>query len=375
VLGAGPAGSLAARELAGRGLQVLLVDVARFPRPKVCGGCLNRVSLAALERAGLGEVPAQLGAPRLTTLLLAAGGQKATIPLARGAACSRAALDAALARKAAAAGAAFLDGTRGTIAHIDEGTVGVTLHGEDGNVAVKTRIVIAATGLAGGFLRDESRLSTVVAKGSRVGAGTLIPGEPGAYPAGIIHMAHGRSGYVGLTAVEDGRLNVGAALDPEFIRERGGLGTAAAAILLEAGFPIPNWLAAARWRGTPRLTVRRRPVALRRVFILGDAAGYEEPFTGEGMGWAMSSALALAPLAARAARSWEDSMALRWERTYQELVGRRARLCHLVAAGLRRDGLTRAAVRVLRTVPALAAPLVWAINDPPSPPQACAGTA
>src|SRR5262245_23559213 len=41
VVGAGPAGSLAARELARRGASVLLVDRSPFPRPKVCGSCLN----------------------------------------------------------------------------------------------------------------------------------------------------------------------------------------------------------------------------------------------------------------------------------------------------------------------------------------------
>jgi flavin-dependent dehydrogenase len=41
VVGAGPAGAMAARELARRGAGVLLVDRAQFPRYKVCGGCLN----------------------------------------------------------------------------------------------------------------------------------------------------------------------------------------------------------------------------------------------------------------------------------------------------------------------------------------------
>src|SRR5262249_26661731 len=48
VVGAGPAGATAARELARRGLDVLLVDRAAFPRWKVCGCCLNGNALATL---------------------------------------------------------------------------------------------------------------------------------------------------------------------------------------------------------------------------------------------------------------------------------------------------------------------------------------
>ena len=52
VVGAGPAGSVAACLLARRGLDVLLLDQARFPRAKACGGCLNRSTLARLAAAG-----------------------------------------------------------------------------------------------------------------------------------------------------------------------------------------------------------------------------------------------------------------------------------------------------------------------------------
>ena len=41
VVGAGPAGSTAARELAARGVEVLLLDRARFPRDKPCGGSVT----------------------------------------------------------------------------------------------------------------------------------------------------------------------------------------------------------------------------------------------------------------------------------------------------------------------------------------------
>ena len=54
VVGAGPAGSMAALEIARRGRSVLLVDKASFPRYKVCGCCLNARALSLLELADLG---------------------------------------------------------------------------------------------------------------------------------------------------------------------------------------------------------------------------------------------------------------------------------------------------------------------------------
>ena len=64
VAGAGPAGTTVARLLAARGLSVLLVDRATFPRDKVCGCCLNGVAVDALERTGLGGLLGDLGAHR-----------------------------------------------------------------------------------------------------------------------------------------------------------------------------------------------------------------------------------------------------------------------------------------------------------------------
>ena len=62
VVGAGPAGAVAAVLLARAGRRVLLLDKATFPRRKVCGCCLNGHALSALAAAGLGELPARLGA-------------------------------------------------------------------------------------------------------------------------------------------------------------------------------------------------------------------------------------------------------------------------------------------------------------------------
>ncbi|MEM7623397.1 MAG: FAD-dependent oxidoreductase, partial [Planctomycetota bacterium] len=53
VIGAGPAGSVAAFVLARRGMRVLLVERRAFPRDKVCGGCLAPAGAATLEALGM----------------------------------------------------------------------------------------------------------------------------------------------------------------------------------------------------------------------------------------------------------------------------------------------------------------------------------
>src|SRR5580765_6282294 len=55
IVGAGPAGTVAATVLARAGARVRLVDRARFPRDKLCGDTVNPGTLAALRRLGLAQ--------------------------------------------------------------------------------------------------------------------------------------------------------------------------------------------------------------------------------------------------------------------------------------------------------------------------------
>jgi flavin-dependent dehydrogenase len=342
VIGAGPAGSVTARELARQGSRVLLVDRAVFPRAKVCGCCLNGATIETLRRAGLGHVLA--GAVPLKNLILACGKRRAELALPRSVALSRDALDARLVREATEAGVEFRHGT--TVRH-------------DSDLLARSRVTIAATGLAGSEARPEL--------GSRIGAGVVVPAEaaPQFYRPNAIHMAVGRGGYVGLVRVEDGRLDVAAAFDASFVRSAGAPGLAAEAVLRGVGWPVPHELAGAPWRGTPALTRRPGRVAGDRFFRVGDAAGYVEPFTGEGLGWAVMSAVALAPIAARAVRGWDESLARQWEAAHHHLIGPRQRVCRLVARALRSPSLTSLGIRILAIAPVLARPVIAALNRPP----------
>lgn len=359
VVGAGPAGALAARELARSGARVLLVDRARFPRGKVCGACLGPTALGALRAAGLGALPGRLGARPLEALALCAGGRRLRLALGEIRVLSRRALDAALVRAAVEAGAEHLGEVRAELGAPGRATRRVTLHAGGTAVPVEARLVVAADGLASECLRATGT-PWRTARGSRIGAGAVVA-------AGALHdaddprtvtMVVDRGGYAGFARQEDGALAVAAALDPELVRRSGGPGAAVARLLADAGLPSDG-LAEAPWRGTPVLTRRpARPFA-GRVLAVGDAAGYVEPFTGEGIGWALAGARALAAFAAGAPWSTNaERVGRAWERELARVVGRRRLACRAVAALLRRPGPFAALVGLAARVPALAAAAV-----------------
>jgi flavin-dependent dehydrogenase len=359
VVGAGPAGATAAREAARRGQAVLLLDKAAFPRWKVCGCCLNRSAQATLSALGLGTLLHDLGAVPLQRCQLAAGARQAVIPLPGLVAVSRERLDAALVEQARAAGVTFLPAAHASLGRATDSWRGLLVRRHGREWAVRARVVVLATGLHGAAV-PETAAST--APGSRVGAGTVAEAAPEFFQPGTVFMACGHHGYVGLVRLEDGRLDVAAALDPDGVKRAGGLGPAAADVLGAAGFPAVAGLADLAWRGTPLLTRRLARPAAERVLVIGDAAGYVEPFTGEGIAWALASGAAVAPLACRAARRWEAALELQWAAAYRGIVVRRQRLCRAVAGVLRHPAVTRALVAVLARLPGLAAPVVRELN-------------
>ena len=366
VIGAGPAGTMAARELARRDVSVLMVDRARFPRYKVCGGCLNPRSLRVLQKVGLGHLTQSLGAIPLTGLRLGANGRFAEVHLPSGAGVSRETFDAAMARTAINAGVAFLPGVTATLPkHQSTTERQVRLRQGNREFVAEARVVIAASGL-GSRLEEQDDTDAVSngaphrwEEGSRIGAGVMIPGPVAGYEPHVIYMACSTEGYVGQVLVDGNQMDVAAALDPMAVKASGGIGELAVKILDRAGFPIHPGLAAMPWKGTPHLTRRARRLGGDRLFILGDAAGYIEPFTGEGMAWALAGATQVAPLAHHACRNgWDQNLLARWQMKHRRRVSRRQFVCRLTADLLRRRLTTDLMVRLLRAMPLMAKPFL-----------------
>jgi menaquinone-9 beta-reductase len=370
VIGAGPAGAMAARLLARAGRSVLLVERKTLPRHKPCGGCLNARAVGLLARAGLDDSVRQSGARDIDAIELHHHHRVVRLALPPGLALTRWTLDALLARAAIAAGAAFLCETTATVMRADEaheaGTRGVRLQGPQAQPASVTgRVVLAADGLAHASLRDCPEFTSRVRHASRVGVSAVVDRSVLQAEDGAIRMVIGAHGYAGVAAAEAGHVNVAAALDPGLLRQAGGPASSVAALLTSAGIPLQSAaFAAFPWQGTLPLTrCTPRPVGW-RLFVLGDAAGYVEPFTGEGMAMAFAAAHAVVPFALRAMSGWSAALEQEWLSVHFATVKREQRWCRGLAQLVRHPALTTAAFLALKRRPGLARPLLAHLGSP-----------
>jgi flavin-dependent dehydrogenase len=365
VIGAGPAGALAAHQLARRQLRVLLVEKRVFPRWKICGSCLNGVALRALETAGLGHLLDDLGAVPLGRIRLGLQGRQLELALPAGRSISRGRLDLALCEAAVAAGAVLRSPCEAAVAGSHPAGREVLLRSDADVQITSARVVLVASGLGSPGLGQELPIEMRISPRARIGAGCELDSGVSGYGRGTIHMAIGRHGYVGLVRNEAGALNLAAAFDRPHLIAAGGPAASAAAVLAEAGFgPLPE-AAAATWRASPALTRRSTPPAAERVLLIGDAAGYVEPFTGEGMGWTLVGALAAVPLVLQGQKEWNTGLERQWARGHARLIGSRQRFCHGLAFALRRPGLSRALLDAAGRWPALTAPLLQHLEGAP----------
>jgi flavin-dependent dehydrogenase len=365
VAGAGPAGALAARELAAAGVRVLLVEKRAFPRDKVCGGCLSGLALEILRSAGLGSLVPRAGGVPLAKLQVGFRGRRARLAIPAGAALSRAVLDARLVGAAVESGARFLPETEALVGGIRGGTRLVHLRRKEGTRAIRSQVVLCAWGLA--HRSDEAAASprTSVAHNAPIGAGCTLADAASTYLHGTIYMAVGTKGYVGVVRMGDGPVNVATALQPESLRDHGTPAAAAYRILAEAGFPTIDGLASAKWQGTVPLTRVTRPLADERLFLIGDAAGYVEPFTGDGIALALASARAVVPLAIQAIERWNPHLVAEWDRLHWRAARSRQLVCRAAALALHRPWMARLGFEALVRFPAAVRLVIRYLNAPP----------
>ena len=366
VIGAGVAGSVASREMARAGKRVLLVDKRHFPRRKVCGSCLNPVALDMLDQVGLSGAIGELHGPDLHRFTLSCGSQTVNLPLPGGKAISREALDAVLVLEAIVAGVDFLPDAIARVGNVNATSREVRLNQNGRECRLRARAIVVASGLEGLGATQSDEWTTRVGRSSRLGAGCVIDDAGDDYAVGTIWMAVGTGGYVGLVRIEDGRLNVAAAFDREFLRRHGSPAIAARHLLGTTGLRVPEQLSPAEWQGTIPLTRSTTPVASHRVFLIGDAATYVEPFTGEGMAWALVTGKNVAPWVGRALAQadWAVDVADGWIREHRKLVQNRQRFCRVSTRLLRSKILIKIGLSALASWPWLARQLVERLNAP-----------
>lgn len=318
VVGGGPAGSVVAAELASRGHDVLLLDRSRFPRDKACSDYVNPAGVKLLEGLGLTDDLRRLGAHRAEGMRVHAPGGASYLADFQGAETGQSAmgltrrmLDALLLVRAATAGARVIEGARVRGVVVEQGAVrGVqaSVGGRQG--LIRAALVVGADGRASTVSRTlgldlPNRLLR------RTGLVAHYRGLTGLDRWGEMHVGH--HSYAGLAVLEDGRFNVAFVSDASAVASRPG----SVEEYFESGLRnLPRaWarIAGAERvgpiRGVGPLAHATRRCAGDGFILVGDAAGFLDPFTGDGVADAVLSALLAAPVASAALRSGAVSAA------------------------------------------------------------------
>lgn len=291
VVGAGPAGATAALGCARAGLDVLLLDRARFPRPKACGSAISAGGMALLADLGLAAAVRARGRPIHSTRIVATGGGELVVPNEPGWVRSRAEFDAVLVDAAVAAGATFRDGARCTELLRRDGRVrGVrTRDGE-----VEGRWVVVATGAHGALLGD------IPADVPLLGVVTWLDGLD--LPEGRAELSYppALAPHYGWVFPEaEGRVNVGVCVAAD--RAQGGLRR-----LLEdfvsahLGDRLSGTVRSRVVRGAPiACSLTACPPGGPGLLAIGEAARFVQADTAEGIRQALHSGLLASEAIAR----------------------------------------------------------------------------
>ncbi len=375
VIGAGPAGAGCALGLLRRGYGVLLVDRAMFPREKACGGCLSEHGVLSLERLGL--LGLLEGAARIEGMRLRQGGREARLEIGHGWAVDRAKFDAGMVAEFERLGGKFWGGARARVLEGVEGDrrtvevercVGV---GEGvSRVRVRAGVVMVCDGLGGTSLDGLSWSGWRIERGSRMGVSAMLEAGESRLEAGRLEMDVGVGGYVGRVRLGDGRVHVAAALDPDRVKRAGGPWRLMDEIVRRGGDGVglmdgiesgsgreAREHRVVRMRGTPLLS-RSRGLGDERLLVVGDACGYIEPFTGEGMAWALRGAIEAVEVLGD---GWSVTTLSRWERAHACALRGPQRVCRAVRWLVRRPRLSCGAIGLLACWPGLG---VWLSRGP-----------
>ncbi len=278
IVGGGPAGSSCAAFCAVAGLRTVILEREKFPREKVCGDCLNPACWPILRRLELAERVRGLPHGKLNRVeFIGIGGRRVTIELPVGddaeIAVKRSLLDQLLIERARELGATVVESVTVTalsspdprtdhwrISAGEKTFRALTLVAADGRNSTVARLC----GLRPRSARERIALQTHWPLPLDFGDRVVLEFRP--------------EGYSGQAPIGDGELNLCLVSVPARI--------ATLRAWAEARFQIPSDHS---WRTITPLT--REPISPGQpaLFLVGDAARVVEPFTGEGIYYALAS--------------------------------------------------------------------------------------
>ncbi len=310
IVGAGPAGSYAAWALARAGANVSLVDRAAFPRSKPCAEFLSPECSRMLARMGVLErcdesphallVGMRIRSPDGTVIPGSYSALDGRRPFRnRAFSIRREVLDTILLERAAECGVHVMQRARvSDLVYDGIGRVcGVrTIDARGGAREIRARVVVGADGLRS-VVATRLSLRRRWPRPSRIGIVGHWEGFAGLDDFGEMHVE--RDGYVGMADVGGGVTNVSMVVPARRATELVGRAEAFYEEWLHARPQLLPRLRGARRLGPVRVTgpfaTRSRRAWAPGVALVGDAAGYFDPFTGEGIYAALRGSELLAP--------------------------------------------------------------------------------
>ena len=301
IVGGGPAGSSCAAFCARGGLRTLVLERERFPREKVCGDCLNPSCWPVLQRLSLAQRVRDLPHSKLDSVeFIAIGGRNVIVDLPTGDDCElsvkRSLFDALLLKHARELGAHVREETTVTALAHDENWKIETAGGEN----FSARILIGADGRNSTVARLCNLLPRPARERVALQAHIALPQNFGRR----VVLQFLPEGYSGQAPVNETELNLCLVGTPPTISRL--------RKWAEGHFEIT---ANQSWRTITPLTRSPVPCAHENVLFIGDAARVVEPFTGEGIYYAMQSG-ELAAIAISKIMRGEDQQA-----TLREFAG------------------------------------------------------
>lgn len=364
VIGGGPAGALSAIHLARNGWHTALIEKRERNSDKTCGHCLHRRGIDVLRRGGLEHIAMAARVADIERWRLHVPGRRkidVKIGLDTNGPASivvrRDQFDQMLIDEAQKAGVAIFQPASALIQNRN------IIIRRAGNVQqVQAKLIVGADGLrsqVAALMNDPSNSG-----GGKFGFSFDVPDMRHQTDSGL-DMYVFPGGYLGIVLEHNGFLHVGGLLDPA---QHQGKSDPIQSLhrcadkypeMRERGFDQIQRNDVVQLMGAGPIPWRPRCIAAEGIALVGDAAGFTEPFTGEGMCWALESADVFGSIVQNCSnKTWTIENASAYVAAHRSIVRSKQRISRLASIGVESKYITACAGGVARLFPSFVTPIV-----------------